>query len=124
MSKKGDYPIPFDPEGNQQHYPECSWARGPDGDFERHSDGRAVRVEPEWRPNAPFSDTLTFNTYSRGRSAAYFHFKRTDGTGVCMFLTDMEEAIPHLMGGKLRGTFQFTKRGQNYGLKLIAPDNI
>lgn len=109
MSKKGDYLIPFNSKGDQLHYPEA---------YEFDAARGCGYKPPEWRPNAPFRDTLTFDTYSRGRSAAYFHFKRSDGTGVCMFLTDIEAAIPHMVAGKLTGTFRFTKRGQNYGVQL------
>lgn len=110
MAKKGDYQIPFDRDGNQQHYPECWYV----GEYPNHK-----AKGPDWRDNVPFADTLTFVGYSRGRSAAYFHFKRTDGTKVCMFLTDIDDAIQHLVRGELRGTFQFTKRGQNYGVQLV-----
>jgi hypothetical protein len=101
--KVGNYEIPFDDEGNQKHYPE-SW-RG-----------------LQWRKNDPFQDTLTYDGYSRGRSAAYFNFKRSDGTFVVMFLKDFEELVTHMINGKVTGTFQFIKRGQNYGCTMVAAD--
>ncbi len=97
MAKKvGTYAIPFDKDGNQQHYPD-SW-RG-----------------LEWRDNAPFADTLTYEGFSRGRSAAYFNFTRQDGKSVTVFLKEMSEMIPLMVGGKITGTFAFVKRGENYG---------
>lgn len=97
----GDYEIPFDCKGNQQHYPE-SW-RG-----------------LEWRPNDQFTETLTFQDYRRARSAAYFVFARIDGTLVTMFLKDFEEVVPHMVKGVVTGTFRFVKRGQNYGCSLMT----
>ena len=97
-------PIPFSSEGDQLHYV-----------FYSHS---------TWRDNEPFEDTLTYMSYSRGRSAAYFNFRRLDGTSVTVFMTDIDEMIPHIHGGKIRGRFQFSKRGQNYGctmLEALAP---
>jgi hypothetical protein len=112
VKKKGGYHIPFDKNGNQLHYPDPSY------DF---SSGSRVQVGPIWKNNDPFSDTLTFESYSRGRSAAYFRFRRSDNTQVCMFLSDMTDAIPHMVNGKLTGNFQFTKRGMNYGVQLQKP---
>jgi hypothetical protein len=97
MAKKvGDYQIPFDKDGNQMHYPE-SWR------------------QPEWRDNTPFQDTLEYQSFNRGRSAAYFLFKRANGTQVTVFLKEMSEMIPRMVNGKITGTFAFVKRGENYG---------
>ena len=109
---KGDYQIPFDRDGNQQHYPEPWWV----GEYPNHTQEGA-----KWRDNTPFVDTLTCEGFSRGRSAAYFRFSRQDGKRVCMFLKELESALPHMAGGKLSGTFQFIKRGQNYGIQLKEP---
>lgn len=104
MAKKvGTYEIPFDDEGNQKHYPD-SW-RG-----------------LQWLANEPFQDTLTYRTFSRGRSAAYFNFTRSNGKTVTVFLKELDEMMPHMIGGKVSGTFQFVKRGENYGCTLIAAD--
>lgn len=105
---KGQYPIPFDVNGNQQHYPLGAWGGTP-----------CVFQEPVWRDNFVFADLLTYKDYRRGRSAAYFQFTRQDGTTVCMFLTDMEKAIPYMVRGVLQGRFTFIKRGQNYGVQLV-----
>jgi hypothetical protein len=110
MSKKGDYLIPFDRDGNQQHYP-SAWYEG------IYPDSR--RVEPDWRNNDPFEDELTFVSFSRGRSAAYLDFKRKGGTSVTVFLKEFVDMVPHLVGGVVKGRFQFIKRGQNYGCILL-----
>lgn len=103
MAKKtGNYEIPFDSDGNQLHYPETYW-------------GKTFH----FRPNFEFQDTLTFTTYSRGRSAAYFYFKRTDGTTVTVFMSDFCAMVPHLIDGRITGKFTFTKKGANYGCMLV-----
>lgn len=102
-----DYKIPFDIDGNQQHYPE-----------NRYRDGKII--EPNFRDNEEFKDTLIYDGYSRGRSAAYFNFERkSTGTNVTVFLTDFEDMIPVMINGEITGRFTYTKRGQNYGVKLV-----
>jgi len=110
MSKKGDYEIPFDKQGNQLHYPDSSYERDGDG---------YKKVGPEWRKNEPFHDSLTFVGFSRGRSAANLDFRRENGTNVTVFLKEFCDMVPHMVGGVIKGKFQFTKRGQNYGCLLI-----
>lgn len=107
MARKGDYRIPFDAKGNQLHYPETySWTNG-------------KRDEVEWRDNAPFEATLSYDGYSRGRSAAYFDFKDQNGKTVVVFMKDFEAMVPHMSKGAVAGTFVFTKRGMNYGCQLV-----
>lgn len=106
-SKKGNYPIPFNSAGDQMHYPEPLWAGG-------------KRVDPVMKDNFVFEDTLTFLTYSRGRSAAYFEFTRRDGKKVCFFMKDFSDMVPHMVNGLVTGKFTFTKRGQNYGTIFIG----
>lgn len=112
MGRNGNYPIPFDSEGNQQHYPEPSYERVPGGD-------RTIRIDPEMRPNFEFDDTLTYEGFSRGRSAAYVLFKRSDGKQVTMFLKELDELMPRMCGGQVTGRFTFIKRGQNYGVRIL-----
>lgn len=97
---KNEYKIPFDHDGNQLHYP----------DYKRF----------EMRDNYVFEDTLEFRDYSRGRSAAYFNFaKESDGREVTVFLKDFCEIVKYMINGKITGKFTFTKRGENYGCKLV-----
>lgn len=112
MARTGNYPIPFDRDGNQQHYPERSYERVPGTD-------RTIAVGPEMRPNFEFEDTLTYDGFARGRSAAYVLFRRSDGTRVTMFLKELDELMPRLCGGHVTGRFTFTKRGTNYGVRAL-----
>lgn len=116
MAKVGDYLIPFNTNGDQVHYPEDTFVH----------DGTAYRrVTCEMRPNEVFDDVLVFGSYNRGRSAAYFSLLReSNGKGVTMFLTDLNEAFNHFVCGRLKGKFQFVKRGQNYGVKLLEAQPI
>lgn len=102
------YQIPFDNEdGNQLHYPETYFM------------GKKL----VWKDNYTFEDTLIYKGYSRGRSAAYFNFRNIAGKTFTMFLKDFDHAIKHMVNGAFSGTFTFTKRGQNYGVKLIGKGN-
>lgn len=99
MAKTGDYDIPFDKDGNQLDYP--GWN------------------DPTWVANHEFTDTLTYVSYGRGRSSVTFEFAREDGRTVSMFVTDLDSVLPIMANGKLTGRFTFTKRGQNYGVRMI-----
>jgi hypothetical protein len=112
MARTGNYLIPFDSDGNQQHYPERSYEPVPGTD-------RTRIVDPDWRPNFEFEDTLTYEGFSRGRSAAYVLFRRGDGKRVTMFLKELDELMPRMCGGHVTGRFTFIKRGQNYGVRIL-----
>jgi hypothetical protein len=100
LSKK-TYQIPFDKDGNQMGYPE-TW--------------RGV----EWRDNEPFEDTLVYKGYGRGRSSATLHFRRAStGTEVQFFMSDFDDIVKHMQFGTFSGRFEFVKKGQNYGCKLL-----
>ena len=102
-----NYQIPFDDQGNQQHYPSNIYR-----------DGKIIG--PVFKDNEEFEDALIYDGYSRGRSAAYFNFERkSTGTNVTVFLTDFEDMIPIMVNGGITGRFTYTKRGQNYGVKLV-----
>jgi hypothetical protein len=117
MSKVGNYQIPFDKDGNQQHFP-TNWGWEGAG-AARHPGG------PEWRDNVPFNDTLTWGGAHRGRSAAYMTWTReSNGKSVVMFLGDLEDVVKALRDGKVTGTWRFTKRGQNYGIKLQVQSDL
>ena len=100
--RKQQYQIPFDDSGMQQ-YPA------------HYVDGF------RWEDNREFEETLTLTGYSRGRSAAGFEFRDSQGKCYYMFLTDMVELVTGnvLDHGKITGTWTFCKRGANYGVRLV-----
>lgn len=103
MAKEtGNYQIPFDKDGNLQHYPT---------DY--------PHFPTTWKNNEEFEDTLTYLTYSRGRSAAILEFAKSDGKKVHMFMKDFDQVVPYMSHGKITGKFTFCKRGMNYGLRMI-----
>lgn len=107
MKKISNCMVPFDGKGNQMHYPEWTWV-----------DGKPT--DPAMRPNEPFFDTLEYQSYSRGRSAAYFVFRRqVAGVNVVVFMSDMDDLIPRMTNGRITGTFRHLKRGQNFGTTLL-----
>lgn len=106
-AKKGNYPIPFDAEGNQLHYAE-TWRR-----------------DLEWRDNHVFDATLRYAGYCRGRSAAYMLFVRVDTlASVVVFLGDFDPVVARMVKGEVSGRFTFCKRGQNYGCCLVDEGEI
>lgn len=104
--KLGDQTVPFDQDGNQMHYLNPYWAR----------------ESTTWKPNETFTDTLTYSTYHRGRSAAYFEFTRSAGRRVYVFMADLEPLIKWMVCGKVTGTFTFCKRGANYGCRMVVEE--
>ncbi|NEI70991.1 hypothetical protein GR212_15535 [Rhizobium lusitanum] len=109
-SKKGNYKIPFNAAGDQQHYPEMEWVSG-------------KRVESVMKDNFVFDDTLKFDGTARGRSAAYFYFVRSStGTRVTVFMKEFSEMMPHLIRGSISGKFTFIKRGENYGTAFLGAE--
>lgn len=105
MAERKVLRVPFDIEGNQEHYPNA-WGG-----------------HKEYKDNYEFFSTLTFSHFSRGRSAAYAHFTTVSGMKCTMFLRDLEEVMPFLKNGSVTGTFTFVKRGQNFGVKLLKTDS-
>ncbi len=122
---KGNYKIPFSEDGNQQDYPQHWWVHTGNVLKRTLSDGRVVenlesRQEgPAWKDNFEFDDTLTLVDYGRGRSSVTFTLRRTDGTTVSMFVSDFFAASFKMHEGKITGRFTFTKKGQNYGCRLV-----
>lgn len=75
-----------------------------------------------WEDNAPFTATLVFKRFERCRSAAHAVYVKYDDPSwvVIMFLSDLEDVIASaFIPLHLTGTFEYVKRGQNYGVKLI-----
>ena len=106
-AKKGQYPIPFDPKGNQQ-----AW---------EYTTGYNPPIQPTMVDNFEFNDTLTYVTYHTGRSAINFEMKRTDGTTVNVFISDLNIMLPHMSRGQITGRFTFVKKGGSYGCMYLGP---
>jgi hypothetical protein len=71
--------------------------------------------------NYQFEDTLQYNGYSRGRSAAYLDFvSKVTRRKYTMFLTDFDTyAVNKMEKGIIQGWFTFCKRGSNFGLTMV-----
>jgi hypothetical protein len=86
----------------------------------------------EWRDNPVFDLTLKMRGTERGRSAAYFRWEVIGGDlpkeqVLPMFITDVGHVIMLGMagcpGGVITGKFFVIKRGQNYGITPVQPDD-
>lgn len=91
--------VPFDKNGHMQGYPYNPY---------------------EWKDNHEFDAELTLNDFGRGRSSVKFHLNDGNGNTYEMFVTDFVDMCQRVIikKGKVKGTFYFVKRGQNYGIKL------
>ena len=85
---------------------------------EQTPDGRYIQLSPTMVPNIPFVDTLYYDSFYRGRSAAGSIFKNKKGQLFTVFMTDMDKFIPHMVRGEITAEFIYCKRGQNYGVTL------
>ena len=105
--------VPFDKDGNQVDYPTWSYNRTPEGGYLPPTPGPTL-------PNFEFEDTLTFDSYGKGRSSVTFYLTRkSTGKGVTMFISDFTEIVGKMVNGEITGKFTFAKRGQNYGCRLV-----
>lgn len=113
MPRPVAYRAPFDQDGNLLHYVYTSaYTRAP---------GEASGLD--WRPVEPFTATLTIETMHSGRSAKYLEWRDPDGHRYPMFVADLlamlrEAVIDH---GTLTASWLVRKRGENYGIRLAAP---
>lgn len=101
MAKK-QYQIPFDEDGEMMSYPDSY-------------------KKITWKDNFEFEATLEYAGYERGRSSTILIFRdiKTDKE-YSMFMSDFDHVVPYLKDGFLYNKrFTFTKKGQNYGLKMI-----
>lgn len=119
VSKK--YSIPFDLQGNQLHYPTSYTVES----AAVHNSREGVwKISDQWitiwAPNRPFGGSYKFTGISRGRSAAYFDIQNVNsGQHATMFMKDVLDAMPFFVRGFLNGTFAYTKKGANYGIKFL-----
>lgn len=99
----GNYQIPFKKNGDQAEY-DSNWP------------------PVFWADNCVFEDTLTFSGhYGRGRSSVTFSLlRKATGTLVSFFVSDFAALVPKMTDGTVTGKFTFTKKGQNYGCRMIT----
>jgi hypothetical protein len=90
------------------------------GDMATYGQGSNVR----YRPNEAFRAQLRILGTERGQSAARFIAEDVEtGVRYPIFITDILAIIQgpgFLSGGRVLGTWQARKRGQNYGLGLVS----
>lgn len=96
-------------KGNLQEYPGYGFRSGD------VTDGDCL-----WRPNDPFTATLTLTGTERGRSAMRFLWEdEATGATYPMFATDMAGLAMSSEGvanGRAAGQWIVMKRGANYGI--------
>lgn len=107
MSRKSTVTkAPYFPNGSLMHYP-SSWD------------------DADWRDIVPFTARLTLACYTRGYSAAFFLLLDEQNREYPMFLTDFTELVQQracIRGRFLLSTYTVQKRGQNYGIRLVRPE--
>lgn len=84
----------------------------------------------EERPNIPFEETFYIMGFTRGCSSCKMLLRRTADYAInqdeCaypkidyeVFMSDSTEIIRKMTNGTIKGTFEFCKKGQNYGIRL------
>lgn len=84
------------------------------GDQEGYSGG-------QMRKNYIFTDTLYYDTFTRGRSSVKFYFKDAKGIRYEMFATDFSNLVKseNVSVGVL-GRWSFVKRGANFGIVKVV----
>lgn len=102
--------------------------------------GRKVQIsehiEGEWRENEPFRSFLTYETWYKGRSAVRIIWKDEEEHTFPMFMTDFDRLMHSgkiggaysnsngmRTGAAVFGLWHVVKRGANYGLAWMGPDN-
>lgn len=81
--------------------------------------GEAVLI-----PAKDFDATLTLVSYARGGHSVYTIWadKAQPDIHYPISLVDMLNALKQAVHGEITGTWAFTKRGNAYGVKLVASD--
>lgn len=85
--------------------------------------GRYIKVnQVVWKDNYEFEEEMLIEGYSRGRSAANFNLQSTvDKRNYNVFMKDILEIMQNctISESKVKAKWTFTKRGANYGIKLV-----
>ncbi len=112
-SKKVDWKIAFDPvTGDHQPLPKIKY------EYDKFGTS-ATAIEPEWRDQFSFEDSLRYVKYVKGKTSLGFIW-RAESTGIhyTMHLAEMDRALPYVVGGCLSGTFVFVKSGESTGIRF------
>ncbi|MEU7911358.1 hypothetical protein [Microbispora bryophytorum] len=106
---------PYNANGDLMHFPETRHKY----DLENKT---REEIPYDWRPNEPFTATLTLMRMSRGRSAAYFYWRDADNHEFPMFMTDLCDLLTGttIDRGTVTGRWDVVKRGKNYGLRYLG----
>jgi len=110
-----DQSVPFTEEGTLLTY---VYAPGTEG---TPAGASYPRKPATWKENFTFKAALKLEDIVRGRSAARFLWSDKDGHKYEMFMTDMAGLVKSgavIESGRCEATWTFTKKGQNYGIKV------
>lgn len=83
----------------------------------------------DWRPNTSFDARLHITGVERGHSAARFKLETNHGIKLVMFMADMLRLVqsarthPIKPDGWVEGEWVIVKRGANYGVTPVLPDD-
>jgi hypothetical protein len=74
-----------------------------------------------WRDPYEFEARLTYHSFGRGRSAAYFIWADEEGNQYPMFMSEVDRLLrlARFEGGSVSGRWSFVKRGSNYSIRLV-----
>ena len=92
-----------------------------EGRLQHYTPTARLEEDIEWRAEHTFKATMTYHSFTRGRSAAYILLTDELGRQQPIFLAEFHDVIPHLIKGTMSGVWTITKRGLNFGLKLVKP---
>lgn len=79
----------------------------------------------EWRPNSEFFAELEIVNVSRGRSSVVFNYRDVKtGTIYPLFASSIEDVLRRatVRRGRVSGYWWVVKKGRNYGLELMEPE--
>lgn len=106
--------MPVDTNGNWLH---------DGGGYVRSENGRFVYGDPDWFiVQEPFEASLEIDGLNTGRSAKYATVRNIEsGITYPMFVSDLLDVVRYgeVSDGRMRGRWTGTKRGQNYGIKIV-----
>ena len=94
-------------------------------DIDRMYDSGSISCDSSIIEFRPFKDvelTLTYETYTRGRSAVTFYWRDENNVRYPMFAKEIDRLLHEgLLKNTIHGCWSAEKRGANYGIRL---DNL